>query len=538
LGAAGKQITSWLGIAMLAIRVFSAGSRFIWEGLMDTVSQDIVSTGATLSNAQHPGDSDVYQWQLSSVGNIYDINASGTVGYINSTNDVDVYYVPNSVGSPDTTNNDRWIYIVTGSQPIGYDFGYSDGSNVAYDLELAQGYGPDDPNYSYVESYSGSLSLTAMYFDNNTPSDNWLFFSANGASGVKYAVASTPQAALEDYMNLASTTESLYGSGAPPPPPPPPSPVEQAVVRARGNTAPEAVSDIVLQSPSSGQVAIWEMNGINIVGGGIVADPGPAWQAIGTGEFYGLPQVKLGPKLDSAAAPIDNSDILLQNTSGQVTIWEVNGTNIIGGGTVSADPGPSWEAIGTGDFNDDRHSDILLQNTSTGQASIWEMNGTDVIGGGPVSPNPGPSWRAVGTGDFNDDGHSDILWQNTSTGQVSIWEMNGTNVIGGGALTTNPGPSWRAVGTGDFNDDGHSDILWQNTSTGQVSIWEMNGTNVIGGGAVSANPGLSWHAIGTDGGGFDILFQNTSGQMNGTSIVGGGPVSPNPGPSWRAVGLT
>ena len=60
------------------------------------------------------------------------------------------------------------------------------------------------------------------------------------------------------------------------------------------------------------------------------------------------------------------------------------------------------------------------------------MNGNTLIGGGAVSPNPGPSWQAVGTGDFNDDGHSDILWQNTSSGQASIWEMNGNTLIGGG----------------------------------------------------------------------------------------------------------
>ena len=36
-----------------------------------------------------------------------------------------------------------------------------------------------------------------------------------------------------------------------------------------------------------------------------------------------------------------------------------------------------------------------------------------VIGGGLVGADPGPGWTAVGTGDFNDDGHSDILWQNT-----------------------------------------------------------------------------------------------------------------------------
>ena len=66
-----------------------------------------------------------------------------------------------------------------------------------------------------------------------------------------------------------------------------------------------------------------------------------------------------------------------------------------------------------------------------------------------VSPNPGPSWKAVGTGDFNDDGHSDILWQN-AIGQAAIWEMNGTSIIGGGTVAPNPGPSWNAIGTRRF----------------------------------------------------------------------------------------
>ena len=123
-------------------------------------------------------------------------------------------------------------------------------------------------------------------------------------------------------------------------------------------------------------------------------------------------------------------------------------------------------------------SGILWQNSS-GQAAIWDMNGNNVVGGGTVSSNPGPSWHAIGTGDFYDNGHSDILWQNAN-GQAAIWEMNGTSISGGGTITSNPGPSWKAVGTGDFNDDGHSDILFQNASSGQVAIWEMNGTSIIG----------------------------------------------------------
>jgi uncharacterized repeat protein (TIGR03803 family) len=140
--------------------------------------------------------------------------------------------------------------------------------------------------------------------------------------------------------------------------------------------------------------------------------------------------------------------------------------------------------------------DIFWQNTS-GQASIWDMDGSALVGGGPVSPDPGPSWIEIGTGDFNKDGHSDILWQNASTGQASIWDMNDNNLIAGGPVTPNPGPSWKAIGTGDFTDGGFADdILWQNTSTGQVSIWEMNGTSISGGGPVSPNPGTAWKAVG------------------------------------------
>jgi hypothetical protein len=274
----------------------------------------------------------------------------------------------------------------------------------------------------------------------------------------------------------------------------------------------------ILWQNDSGQADIWEMNGTSVIGGGSLGNPGVSWHVVTTGDF----------NRDGHA------DILWQNNSGEAYIWEMNGTSVIGAGSPG-NPGPSWHAIATGDFNGDGYSDILWQNNS-GEAYIWEMNGTTVIGGGSPG-NPGPSWHAIATGDFNGDGHSDILWQNDS-GEVYIWEMNGTTVIGGGS-PGNPGPSWHAIATGDFYHNGYSDILWQNDS-GEVYIWEMNGTKVVGGGSLG-NPGSSWHVIGTGdyyGNGYsDILFQNVSGEvyiweMNGTSVIGGGSLG-NPGPSWH-----
>jgi hypothetical protein len=70
---------------------------------------------------------------------------------------------------------------------------------------------------------------------------------------------------------------------------------------------------------------------------------------------------------------------------------------------------------------------------------LWELNGTTVIGAGSVG-NPGPSWHVMGVGDYNNDGRSDILFQ-SSSGEVAIWELNGTSVIGAGSLG-NPDPTW------------------------------------------------------------------------------------------------
>jgi hypothetical protein len=236
-------------------------------------------------------------------------------------------------------------------------------------------------------------------------------------------------------------------------------------------------SDILWQNTSTGQASIWEMSGTTLIGGGPVsANPGPSWHAVGTGDFN----------------HDGRSDILWQNSiTGQASVWEMNGTSISSGGPVTPNPGTAWKAVGTGDFTDDGFSDdILWQNTSTGQISVWEMNGNDLVGGGPVTPNPGTAWQAIGTGDFNHDGFSDILLQNKNTGAVSVWEMDGNSLIGGGPVA-NPGTSWHAIGTGE----GGSDILLQNTS-GQASIWEMNGNSIAGGGPVSPNPGPSWRAVG------------------------------------------
>ena len=284
------------------------------------------------------------------------------------------------------------------------------------------------------------------------------------------------QAAIWEMNGTNVTDASLVG--------PVPGPGWKVV--GTGDFNDDGQSDILWQN-TSGQAAIWEMNGTNVTDASLVGpNPGPNWKVVGTGDFNGD----------------GHSDILWQNTSGQVAIWEMDGTNPIAGGSqwVGANPGPDWKAVGTGDFNGDGKSDILFQNTG-GQVAIWEMDGTNPIAGGSqwVGANPGPDWKAVGTGDFNGDGKSDILFQNTD-GQVAIWEMDGTNPIAGGSqwVGANPGP--RLESGRDGRLQWRRQIRYPVSKHGRPgAIWEMNGTNPIAGGSqwVGPNPGPSWLAVKT-----------------------------------------
>jgi hypothetical protein len=340
------------------------------------------------------------------------------------------------------------------------------------------------------------------------------------------------------------------------------SPTAATGVQTLTNTTP---TDSILFQGADGHAEVWQLNGANLIGGGFTTvagaavNPGTDWTAIGTGDFGA-----------------STSDILWQNSDGTVAVWQMNGTNVLPASSVTTvagadvNPGTSWKAVGTGQFSHGADSDILLQNADS-QVAIWNMTGSAInptsglatVGG--VAAAPGTDWTAVGSGNFTADGFSDgIMLQSASTGEVAIWNMGGTGgttvessgLASVSGVTADPGSDWKAIGTGDFTGAGQSDIVLQNTTTSQIAIWDMggtNGTSIVGSGiatlnGVAATPGTDWTAIGTGGvGDSDILFQNTTsgqtatwdmGGADGASILSSTVTSANSGPTLRAVGLT
>ena len=176
-------------------------------------------------------------------------------------------------------------------------------------------------------------------------------------------------------------------------------------------------------------------------------------------------------------------DTTADTTSGLLTIWEMNGTQVLNPATtpVSSVPYPQWTIIGLGDFNGDGYADILWRDNSNTLA-IWEMMGTQILNPNATGVGQVAGWSVIGVGDFNGgdfngDGMSDMLWTDGS-GTYAIWEMNGTTILNPSATGVAVVAGWSVLRVGDFNGDGMSDMLWTD-GNGSYAIWEMNGTTVL-----------------------------------------------------------
>jgi hypothetical protein len=364
---------------------------------------------------------------------------------------------------------------------------------------------------AYFSIDKGANDTEALYFSDSGDLGDW---APNGPNDFfptgNDAFLDRPQAGAVNEISVTDKTlMNVLGWDVLPPPP--------------DNFTGDGMSDVLFQS-SGGAISDWLMDASQITASNSLGDPGSNWHVVGTGDITG-------------AGPLTWVDLYTQSDSGQIWDWQVMNGNLVGNSHSVGNPGSSWHAVGTGDFNGDGNADILMQNDS-GQVWEWQMNSNLITSSASVG-NPGSSWHVVGTGDFNGDGRSDILMQNDS-GQIWEWQMNGFSITSS-ASVGNPGASWHVVGTGDFTGDGKSDILLQNDS-GQVWEWQMDGSQITSSASVG-NPGASWHVVKTGyyngDGNSDILFQNASGQvwqwlMSGNQITASASLG-NPGSSWHVA---
>jgi uncharacterized protein len=295
-------------------------------------------------------------------------------------------------------------------------------------------------------------------------------------------------------------------------------------------------ADILWRSDVGG-VAVWQMDGATVSSGSLTSTPNldTTWKAAGTGDFNGDGKSDI---------------LWRNSTTGNVAVWTMNGNAITSSVLTSTPTlASSWKTVGVADFSGDGKSDILWRNDDD-RVVLWTMDGSTITSSSLTStPTLAASWKAVGTGDFNGDSKADVLWRNDD-GSIALWQMNGTAITSTATSTSSLSSSWKAAGTGDFNGDGKTDVLWRNTTTNAAVVWQMDGATVTSSTATStAGLDSTWQVADiadfNGDGKADILWSKNTGAttanatqvwtMNGSSVLSATPTSVQPLVGWQVA---
>jgi beta-glucosidase-like glycosyl hydrolase len=200
--------------------------------------------------------------------------------------------------------------------------------------------------------------------------------------------------------------------------------------------------------------------------------------------------------VDEDGAP----DLVGRRSTGRVEVLRTNGTGgwrpALTGNTVSFSSVDLL--LRAGDWDGDRHVDLLARRHSDGALLLYAGNGRGMLS---VPRVIGTGWGAmrevVAPGDVTGDGHPDLLAIDAQA-RLRVYAGTGLGGLVGGSRVM--GTGWggidRIAEVGDFDRDGSPDLVARKASTGELLLYRTDGRGGFRSG---------WR-IGTGWGGMDTVL--------------------------------
>ncbi|KJU82912.1 conserved hypothetical protein, membrane [Candidatus Magnetobacterium bavaricum] len=289
-------------------------------------------------------------------------------------------------------------------------------------------------------------------------------------------------------------------------------------IKATGDFNGDDKSEVVLQD-TNGDVYVWITDGAGYYA---QLNLPKEWALKAIGDFNGDGKSDI---------------IWQNSTTGDTAMWLMDGARIntlVVKGLSSGGAAVQWEIKAAGDFNGDGKSDIILQNTNNNDVVIWLMDGARIIRADYAQHGLPKEWVLKAIGDFNGDGKSDIIWQNSTTGDIAMWLMDGARINDTALVVKGLSSDWTVKAVADFNNDGKGDVVLQNAN-GDLYVWIMNGAKIQRSGLITKGITSNWQikSVGDfDGDGKnDILLYNSIAKNTAAST------SNKPNSAWSSISV-
>jgi subtilisin family serine protease len=213
-------------------------------------------------------------------------------------------------------------------------------------------------------------------------------------------------------------------------------------VAGSGDLDGDGQADLVWQHTVSGRLATWLLHGPEVVATlplsiDRVTDLDWIVRAVGDVDGDGFADL-----------------VWQHRVNGALAVWFMNGAQVIGTQSLSIPQVADlqWHIAGAGDVDGDGKADLLWHHQTTGRLAVWLLDGAQVVNTVPLSVPAvaDVNWKVRGLGDLNGDGRADLVWQNQATGGLGTWYLQGATVGDQWRLSidTVSDLSWTVVGPG------------------------------------------------------------------------------------------
>jgi hypothetical protein len=227
----------------------------------------------------------------------------------------------------------------------------------------------------------------------------------------------------------------------------------------------DGVSDLLVRD-AAGATTLWRMDGGTVLAAAPFADPPASSEIVGGGDYDG----------DGIA------DLLWENLeNGELRVWLLRAGTVHQEATLDTaglSLDEQWHVGASGDFNGDRHDDIVLFSRVLGEVEILYMRDGATHARARMTGYSG-AWSVDGAGDFDGDGTDEIVVRDEMRHELALFDPNGGAAAAAGPLAA-PVTGWRLIGSGDFDGDGRADLFAEREAPRSAQVWSTDGTQVTG----------------------------------------------------------